>query len=157
MGADTYKDTGIKIYPHFSVENAEEMVESGVIQIGSHTFDMHQSEELERNSGILKPNMLRPAGMPEEDYIRMVKDDLDKFGELYKNIENRQVTLLAYPYGLYDQELTALLHESGIRGTFTTEPGISTIIKGLPQTLMNLKRISINEDTDIEAVLGSLP
>ena len=37
-----YKDTDYPITPHFSCEQAKEMVDSGVISIQSHTYDMHQ-------------------------------------------------------------------------------------------------------------------
>lgn len=155
MGAGTNKNTGEKIYEHFSVEEAKEMIASGVIQIGSHTFDLHRSNAPD-DPKILRKNMLKPEGMTDADYIRLVKEDLEKFNELYKKIQDKPVTLLSYPYGKHDQDLTALLFLSGLKGTFTTKSGTNTIIKGLPQTLINLKRISITEDTDLDAIMSNL-
>lgn len=148
IGADTYKNTGIKINRHFSAEEAREMVASGIIQIGSHSFDMHQAQELEDNPETLQKSMLNNGRLSENDYIQLVKNDLQKFSEIYKAISPDTVEILSYPLGEYDQFLTALLHESGIKGTFTSDTGINTLIKGLPQTLLNLKRINISENTD---------
>lgn len=37
----TYKDTEYKSMPHFTYEQAQEMIDSGLISIQSHTYDMH--------------------------------------------------------------------------------------------------------------------
>ena len=49
VGKDTYKETGSPMIPHFSYEQAQEMVKSGTISIQSHTYDLHQYEPLEGN------------------------------------------------------------------------------------------------------------
>ena len=61
VGKDTYKDTGLAMVPHFSWEEAKEMVESGLVSIQSHTYDMHQWEAFETAGGgqCLRPNILR--------------------------------------------------------------------------------------------------
>ncbi len=42
IGKDTYKDTDHAMTPHFGAAEMQEMVDSGLISIQSHTYDMHQ-------------------------------------------------------------------------------------------------------------------
>ena len=42
IGKNTYKDTDHAMTPHFGAAEMQEMVDSGLISIQSHTYDMHQ-------------------------------------------------------------------------------------------------------------------
>lgn len=43
IGHTTYKDTGIPIMPHFSLEDARPWVARGVLTVTTHSYDMHKS------------------------------------------------------------------------------------------------------------------
>jgi len=156
FGKDTYKDTGIKIYEHFSLAQAKEMVDSGYIDIGSHSFDMHQSEKLEEDKNNVHKSMIRLENEREEDYIDLVRRDFDSFNQIYKSLGKGDVRTLAFPLGEYDCQLTSLLAEMGIESTFTIIGGNNTIIKGLPQTLYNLRRNNVSETSEIGEMLDEL-
>ena len=47
-----YKDTVHKMTPHFGKEEIDEMKGSGLISIGSHTYDMHQWAPFEEGDKI---------------------------------------------------------------------------------------------------------
>ena len=42
IGKSTYKNTTYPITPHFSMEQLKTMADSGVIEVQSHTWDLHQ-------------------------------------------------------------------------------------------------------------------
>jgi len=63
---------------------------------------------------------------------------------------------LAYPGGAWDELAQAMLNELGVKMTFSTEVGMNTVIKGLPQSLYALKRYNINGDTTDEALKSYL-
>lgn len=156
IGKNTYKNTNISIYEHFTYAEAKEMLESGFIKIASHTYDMHQSAALEENKDHAQTSMLRLEGDTEDVYIKSIKDDFEKFRHEFSLISDEDVKVLAYPLGEYDKYLTSLLNELGIKCTFTTKVGNNTIIKGLPQTLYNLRRNAVDESTDIEELIRVL-
>ena len=138
VGSDTYKDTGVKIYPHFSWEQAN--AESDVFTIQSHSYDMHKSEELD--TADFRSGVLQNAGESQEDYIKALTDDFNmSAGEIEKNT-GRAPRAFAYPFGYYSDINEVLLNQLGVKATFGVTPGVNTIIKGLPQSLMALKRIA---------------
>lgn len=63
---------------------------------------------------------------------------------------------LSYPLGKYSDLTEVVLKELGVKVTLTTEPGVNTLIKGLPQCLQALKRIPVDENTSPEALLKLL-
>ena len=52
---------------------------------------------------------------------------------------------LAYPYGRSAEQTWALTEALGIPITFSTEPKGNTLVKGLPQSLLNLGRFTIDD------------
>ncbi len=124
------------IIPHFTWEQAKEMTESGVIELQSHSFDLHalQSDEGTR-AGVLQ--------LPVEDelaYIATFKQDNALFqAEMIQNIE-RRATFFTYPYGYYNAFTEGLLKNIGYFGSVTVEEGINLIDRN-PESLFGLKRI----------------
>ena len=73
VGRNTYKDTGIPITPHFSLEQAAEMEASGLISIQSHGYDVHEHRKLDPPP--LRHGILRREDETEEDYLAFLHDD----------------------------------------------------------------------------------
>ncbi len=204
FGSDTYKDTDMKIIPHFGMSEAQEMVDSGVIEIQSHTYDMHQSKDGEAiraeeksggdkasagvagksggdkasvgaagesggdkasagaagesgggkaSAGAVRENIMLFDGESEWDYADLLEDDVSEENELINKITGEDACALAYPCGRYCELTAAVLRECGIKMTFTTEGGINTVVKGLPQSLMQMKRFIMFENVDADYML----
>ncbi len=151
VGKDTYKDTGKPITPHFSYEQAKEMLDSGLIDIQSHTFDMHQWADFEK--GKARSNMLPPEGEKEDAYLDLLKNDILQSGKGIEEGTGHKITALAYPLGKYSQLTEVFLSRMDIKATVTTKAGINTIIKGLPQSLRAMKRFGITEDISPEELI----
>ncbi len=141
VGKDRYKDTEKPILPHFSYEQAAEM--NDCVEIQSHTYDMHQSEAYDTPP--VRQGVLRLPDESEAEYIEAFRADFQRLkNEVYAGT-GRTVTAFAYPYGLFEPDLNdALLCEMGVRITLTTQPGVNTVVKGLPQSLLGLRRISVS-------------
>lgn len=152
IGKDTYKNTEHKIIPHFGYDEAIEMFNSGLIDIQSHSFDMHQSKALEQSSEV-RNNVKRFKDESIEDYIKIFNSDFITENEIINKITNERIHSFSYPTGYYDQETEALLALLGVKSTLTTQEGINTIIKGLPQSLFSLKRINIYRDMPDENLI----
>lgn len=142
IGKDTYKDTDYPITPHFSYDQAQEMIASGLVEIQCHTYDMHQWQDYEQ--GVARETISMLEGESEEDYIAVFRNDFEIFRkELQTNTES-QVFAFSYPKGEYNTLAAVLLNEAGVTVTLTTEPGTNTVIKGLPQSLLGLHRYGVN-------------
>lgn len=143
VGQDTYK--GADAFRHFTYEEANEMVKSGLIDVQTHTFDLHN---LSSRIGVK-----RNENEDEETYINTIKTDIIKAtDELKENVGNRQF-VFTYPYGAYDSLTEKIMEELGFEITVTTDSGINHVVRNDKKSLLKLKRYNITNETDIEEIL----
>lgn len=143
VGKSMYKNTPKKMTPHFSYAAAREMYLSGVMDIQSHSYNMHEMNGFDVNP---RDGVLQKKGESESKYISLFKNDYQKSKyEIEKNIGNQEFVYF-YPFGKYSVLSEVLLREMGNKITVTTQLGINTIIKGMPQSLYDLKRINVGPD-----------
>lgn len=139
IGKDTYKETNIPITEHFSLEDAEEWIDKGVISLASHTFDMHQVEYDGENRRF---GVLQKDGECETDYLEALTSDHEKMREILG-----EVTVLAYPQGAFSELSEVFFSQNGVEITFTTQWGNNELVRGIPQTIRLLSRITVEETT----------
>ncbi len=156
VGKDTYKDTGNAMTPHFSYEQAAEMAASGTISVQSHTYDMHQWAPFEDGDGPFRETILPLPGESEEDYVAALTADFTRSRSELEAATGQPVNVLAYPSGAYSTLTQATLTELGVRVTLSTNPGINTVVRGLPQTLCGMLRFGMNDTVTPEALLALL-
>lgn len=142
VGLDEYKDTGEKIIPHFTIEEAREM--NHILELGSHTYDMHQAEHLEEGDKVRK-NVKRLEDDTEEEYIDDFLADFHKIDNMVQRANGEGTTAFAYPTGAYDDLAAILLSQQGVRVTFLTEEKGNVLIKGLKQSLYGLGRYNMTD------------
>jgi len=83
---------------------AKEMQDSGLIEIGSHTYNSHEYVTDYRGKGI---PLLRAKLPGETDEMRekRIFEDLRKADELIEKNLNKKTKILAYPYGVPPEDL----------------------------------------------------
>jgi peptidoglycan/xylan/chitin deacetylase (PgdA/CDA1 family) len=145
IGHTTYKDTDEPITPHFSYEQAREMTDSGLVELQSHTWDMHQVEHLD--GAARRMGILRKENESEEEYARALKEDFEKSRDGLEAATGQSVTALAFPFGLHEASAENILYNLGVDITLTTEPGINILVKGDPDSLHNLTVCAISDLT----------
>lgn len=155
FGTDHYKDTDYAITPHFGAAEAAEMTASGLISIQSHTYDMHQWPPYETGSAV-RENILQLPGESEESYVQALTEDFTRSRALLEEATGRPVDVLAYPAGQYSTLTQVTLQSLGVHVTLSTNPGVNTVVKGLPQTLYAMLRFGITEDISPEALLDMI-
>ena len=146
MGLDKYPDSGEAMFAHYSVEEAKEMTD--IIEFGSHTYWMHQSYP-NKNYTFRRTAKKLPKES-EDRYIEAFKEDTAKFKQLYKEFASGEPLVFAYPEGDYDKLSELVSEEVGYKVTLGVKPGKNYIVKGLPETLKKLKRVNIDEKTDLD-------
>lgn len=138
------RDSGTPINPHFSLEQAADMMRSGFVDIQSHSFQMHErlSGPYGRRSGILQN-----IGEAEYEYVDALLYDMALqlryvFGPL-----GHVPTVFAYPGGLHSPEAERVLRGAGFLATVLTEgpeAGASHVARGQPDSLFGLRRINVS-------------
>ncbi len=154
VGKDTYKDTGEAIIPHFSLEEAHPWVEKGVVRIQPHSYDMHQTEQFDgadRRLGVL----IR-ADESETQYVSALTQDYLRCVDLIESALDEDCTAFSYPYGMYDNLSEIVLRSLGVKVTLSTKEGVNEILKGLPQSLIQLRRIDVSGGTSGSMLLERL-
>lgn len=138
-----YKDTNYSLTPHFGQTEITEMLDSGLISIGSHTYDMHQWPPYET----VKPareNMLPLPGESETEYIDAVRNDAAHEAETFAAFGIPKPDVIAFPEGMHTTLTDVVLRECGYKVTLTTdESRVNTVVVGLPQTLIDLGRMTV--------------
>lgn len=151
-----YKDTQFQLTPHFGQEEIDEMLASGLITIGSHTYDMHQWPPFETVSPV-RENMLPFSGESEADYMEAVKQDVALQKEAFASFGIPEPTVIAYPRGAYTVLTDVILQSCGYRVTLSTnETRVNTLVAGLPQSLIDLGRMTVMPETTDDQLLAYL-
>lgn len=64
-----------------------------------------------------------PEGMPKEEYLKWLEDDLIKSGEAFEKLLGYRPRFYAYPYGEYNHEYSSLVKRHGYLAAFTQDTG----------------------------------
>lgn len=156
VGCTTYKNTGKPINPHFSYEQAVEMMDSGLIDIQSHSYDMHQYTPFEQ----IQPSretMLPLAGESKQQYQRAFCTDFATYQREYSMHTGKKLYALAYPKGAHSAYTEQLAHRLGYAITFTTQKNkVNRVVEKDPTSLYALGRFNVSENTTKEELLQYL-
>lgn len=156
VGKEFYKDTSYAITPHFTYDQAREMLRSGVIDLQSHTYDMHQWPDYETGNAI-RSSMLPLEGESEAQYAQAFYEDLETYTQVWQQELGTSFCALAYPSGYYNDLTEVLVHQAGIPVTLSTRTDSRNIlVRGLPQSLYALCRWNMTEQTTSDLLLSYL-
>lgn len=146
-GATHYPDTEIEIYPHFGEEETKKLSASGILDVQSHSFGMHQNASYEE--GEAYENMQKKETETDAQYVERMKTDWKKWEETV----GKTPKALAFPHGKSDLLTQAVLNELGIKLTFSTNQKADTLVKGIKLSGYSLGRFSVTENTTPEDII----
>jgi biofilm PGA synthesis lipoprotein PgaB len=114
-----------------SWEALREMSRSGLVEVGSHSYDLHRG--LPGNpQGNLQPAATTRRWLPEakryEDeagYARRVRVDLERSRDLVKRRVGRAPRVLSWPYGRYNRVTRELAERAGMPIGLTLDDGFN--------------------------------
>ncbi len=147
MGKDTYHD-GLPMIPHFSTWDVDSV--QGVLDVQSHGYGFHAVDG--RYSAGERRGVLRHEGESHEDYVKAFENDCDKMSKLL----GYTPVAFAYPYGEYNEESHQILKDLGFVATVTIDEGINTIVRGDPDSLYNLKRFNMTNETTPQELIQTI-
>ena len=119
-------------WSYLSAGRLVEMQESGVFEIGNHSYDLHDDS--------VRKGCLKKRSESVEEYRKMLTDDIHLSQTYLAESGLTPPQCYAYPYGAYSDETEDILKEMGFRCTLTCEERINIISPGDPDSLFLLGR-----------------
>ena len=154
VGHSTYKDSDTPITHHFSLEEALPWVEKGVLSVTTHSYDMHQVASLDGEN--CRQGVLQMEGEREEAYIAALTEDYTKAQQQLTDVLGEVCPVYTYPYGFSSILSEVFLHDLGVQVTVTTEYGANQLLKGVPQSLYQLRRINVEGSLAADTLLDRI-
>jgi peptidoglycan/xylan/chitin deacetylase (PgdA/CDA1 family) len=158
MGRDTFIESDKPIIPHMTWEEAQEMYDSGWVDIQNHTFDLHSPEGNSYGYG-QKAGMglLALESESESVYARRITKDLIRHQNDINNNVGKIPEIMCLPYGAYSAKTEDVLKGLGFKGSMTTIEGVRTY-KTLSD-LWAMPRLNVSNDLSgirlIERIIGA--
>ncbi|MEE1139087.1 MAG: polysaccharide deacetylase family protein [Acutalibacteraceae bacterium] len=131
-------------YSNLNWDEVREMCNGGIIEIQSHTYDLHENKNGRNGIKKLKSETF-------EQYNEFLMADALKMKEkMIENTGNSPVAA-AYPFGSFSKESADILKNCGIKATFTCEEKVNIIKKAESDWLFGLGRYNRPEGISSES------
>jgi len=132
-----------------SWDMCREMAASGLVEIGSHTYKLHN---LDGRAGNFTPGGIngiqRDPNESDAAFQTRVLDDLQLSHDLIEANVGQELTFFAYPFGIREKDAEALI-ESLFPVTVVTATGMADLSTGT----RNLTRWTVTMNTDLASIL----
>lgn len=118
---EKYTETG-EINPAYTIiteQNIAEMAQSGLVEFGNHTYNLHGDGK--------RMGACRINGESGENYQQMLADDLSKAHEVILRASGKPPCALVYPYGAISPDSFDVAKNMGYDILFSCTEGINRI------------------------------
>ncbi len=131
-------------YSYLNWQQIKEMSDGNIIEIESHSFDLHKNTG--NRSGIKKKK-----DETVEAYREFLCSDVAKMKTAMENNAGKTPVAFAFPFGSFSSESTQILKECGFKMTLTCEERVNKIRKAEPELLFGLSRYNRPEGISSES------
>lgn len=132
----------------FTLDEALSWINDGIIEIGAHSWGLHHTEP--------RQGIYQMANESDADYIALLQSDTDAITSALTDAYGEVPLVYAYPYGYNNPFSEIIISRAGYRVTLGVEPGMNTVIRGLPQTLHVMKRLNVPDTMTASDLLSAL-
>lgn len=138
-----------------------EMAASGLVEIASHTYNLHQgiagNPQGDRLPAGIARHYVSGDGRYEDDqqYQQRVRADLTKNSDYIERHLGKRPRVMVWPYGRYNGNSAALAREAGMPIAFTLEPGPNT--SAVPPDRWRRDLVVLNPDISELASVLTVP
>lgn len=109
-------------YAYLNENDIRSLSQNPLVEIGCHTYDLH-TLSYRRGMGKLSTET-------KEEYITLIKTDIERFDKLYYEITGEKLSVFAYPYGIKNDILPDILKENGYKIILTSGERINKLTVG---------------------------
>ncbi len=134
-------------YSHMNWGQIKELSASDCVEIGNHTYDLHEANGNRKGCRINKGESLA-------DYHAALSEDIGMLQDKINIITKIKPIIFAYPFGFYCKESEPILKQMGIKLTLGCEEGI-TIVNNA-DSLYNMKRYNRAHGKSSEAFFKTI-
>lgn len=131
-------------YSNLNWDEVKELCKSGVIEIQSHTYDLHSNTKGRNGIKKLKSETF-------QQYSEFLTSDGLKMKEKMVAYIGVSPVAIAYPFGSFSKESADILKNCGIKATFTCEEKVNIIKKSESDWLFGLGRYNRPEGISSES------
>ncbi len=139
------KDENIN-YSHLTWNQILEMVESGLVEIQNHSYNLHSNCNGRYGCCQKKSECLT-------EYEEFLEEDLMKLQSKVQTVINESPSTFTYPFGRYNNDTENIVRKLGFKATLSVTYGINVIKKGDPESLYELKRICRSHNQSLSKLI----
>lgn len=132
-------------YAHVTWDEIKEMVDSGLVEIQNHSYNMHKI-----SNG--RYGCYQKKNESFELYEEFLTKDILTLQERAKEIIDFEPNTFTYPYGKFNENTDTVLRKLGFKATLSVTFGVNVITKD-PDKLYDLKRICRSHNQSIEKMI----
>ena len=135
-------------YAHLTWNQLEEMVDSGLVEVQNHTYDLHGENS--------RCGLVKASGESTGEFYANISGDLEKLQAVIDEHLGFRPTALAYPFGALSKDTETIAKQMGFSCTFTCYEKLNVVEKGNPDSLYCLGRVNRQYGPSIEKVLNRI-
>ncbi|MDD6284053.1 MAG: polysaccharide deacetylase family protein [Firmicutes bacterium] len=134
--ADIYSESDDRNvqYAHATWDNIREMSQSGAVEIGNHTYQLHTLSD--------RKGSCKKADETVEQYRKMLTEDISKMQERIKTATGSRSCIFTFPFGRVCDEGEQVVRDMGFKITLGCEEKINYIKPNDPEELYMLMRFN---------------
>ena len=121
-------------YSHFSWEDIQECVATGRVEIGNHTYDMHNQKS--------RRGAMKKRGESDADYEQALRGDLMKTQTLLKEHCGIEPRVFTYPYGAVSNASLEIVERLGFEMSLGCGEVVNTLTRGDTECLYQIGRFN---------------
>lgn len=133
-------------YSHLTWNQILEMVDSGLVEIQNHSYNLHSNCKGRYGCGQMKNEGLA-------DYEKFLEEDLMKLQSKVEAVINKSPSTFTYPFGRYNNDTESIVKKLGFKATLSVTYGINVIRRGNPDSLYELKRICRSHNQSLSKLI----
>ena len=134
-------------YSHLTWEQIGEMMESGLIEFQSHSYDLHKNSGKGKRKGIGKRK-----GESTEGYQAAIREDVEKGQLRFVEMTGYAPTAFTYPFGAVSEDSYPVLEELGFRATLDAQGKVFRLTRD-PECLRRIPRYNRPWGTTAEQII----
>lgn len=109
-------------YSHVTWNHIREMIDSGLVEIQNHTYNMHSNKKS-------RIGCTRKKGESLEEYTKKLTEDIMKMQDRTLSETGNAPTAFVFPFGAISKEAPELVKNMGFKCTFCCEGRLNKITK----------------------------
>lgn len=109
-------------YAYLNNSDIKTLSESPLVELGCHSYNLHSLSE--------RRGMGKLYGESDENYKKIIEEDINKFNKKFENLIGTVPNILAYPYGIRNDILFNFAKQSGFSVTLTCRETVNKITVG---------------------------